>query len=141
MSLLIWNDKLALGIPAMDEQHQQWITLMNALHDAIQKGREADLVDQTIMGMLDYARSHFVDEEQLLFEHGYPDLAHHKMLHDDFVRQLENLQQSKAQAGQSDWLLIMDIIKMASDWLTHHIQRVDQQYASFLKEKGVDFNP
>ena len=138
MPLLVWNARMKIGIQSMDHQHQYWILLMNNLHDALYKNTDKTIAYNYLTGMLNYTRTHFVDEERLLFENSYPDYASHKELHDDFIRQLEKLRKSVEQGLNSDWSLVLEIIKLMSKWLKDHIQGSDQKYASFLKEKGVE---
>ncbi len=135
MPLLVWNENLVIEIPSMDSQHQQWIGLMNDLHEAVQKGE--DLVYPILIGMIEYTNTHFKDEEELLYELDYPDYAHHKQLHDAFIGQLEELQNELPENRQADWLSTMKVIRLLSDWFSHHIKSEDRKYASFLKEKGV----
>lgn len=135
MPLLVWNENLAIDIPSMDSQHQQWIGLMNDLHEAVQKGENN--VYQILVGMIGYTCTHFKSEEELLYEHDYSDYAHHKQLHDEFIGQLEKLQNELPESQQADWLSTMKVIRLLSGWLSHHIKVEDRKYASFLKEKGV----
>lgn len=137
MPLLVWNEKLETGIQSMDNQHKYWLLLMNNLHDAVQERLDKTIIDQTLTGMLHYTHIHFAHEEKLLFENDYPGYAYHKKLHDDFIEQLEELQKLVEKGEKSDWLSVLDLVKLMSKWLKDHIQGVDQKYASFLKEKGV----
>lgn len=134
MPLLTWNENMMLGIQSMDNQHQRWIGLINDLHDAMQQGKGGEWVNQTLAAMLDYTRIHFANEERLLLKHSYPGYTQHKQLHDGFVKKINELQ-DRLQKGHI--LLTMEIMKSLRDWLTHHIQNVDRQYAPFLKGKGV----
>lgn len=135
MTLLVWNENLAINIPSMDSQHQQWIGLINALHEAVQKGENN--VYPIFVGMIGYTYTHFKDEEELLYKHDYPDYANHKKLHDEFIDKLEKLYNDLPKNKEVDWLSTMKVIRLLSDWLSHHIKFADRQYASFLKEKGV----
>ena len=137
MPLLAWNERLMTGIESMDSQHQQWIRLINTLHETLQQGKDSDIAYQTLNGMIDYTKTHFRDEEQLLFEYDCPDYLSHKKLHDDFIAELNNLQYQLLNHQHRDWLFTMKVIKLLSDWLANHIRFSDQKYAAFLKEKGV----
>jgi hemerythrin len=134
MPLLTWNENMMLGIQSMDNQHQRWIDLINDLHDAMQQGKGSESVNQTLASMLDYTRVHFANEERLLLKHSYPGYTQHKQLHDGFIKKIKDLQ-DRLQKGHI--LLTMEIMKSLRDWLTHHIQSVDRQYAPFLKSKGI----
>jgi hemerythrin len=132
MSLLTWNEKMMLGIENIDNQHQRWITLINDLHEAMQQGKGSEVLNQTLAAMLNYTSVHFADEERLLLKHSYPGYTQHKQLHDDFIKKIKDIQD---RLQKSHILLTMEIMKPLRDWLTHHIQNVDRQYAPFLKSK------
>lgn len=137
MPLLVWNERLATGIEPMDSQHQQWIRLINTLHETLQQDKDSDIAYQTLNAMIDYTKTHFRDEEQLLVENDYPDYLSHKKLHDDFIEELNKLQHNLLNHQHKDWLFTMKVIRLLSDWLVNHIRFSDHKYASFLKEKGV----
>lgn len=137
MPLLVWNEAMKLGIKRIDDQHQRWIALMNRLHEGIQHGLDKKLLDEAMTGMLDYTRTHFVDEEQLLRDYQYPGYAEHKKEHDGFIVRLHELQKEQENRDKNSWLLVLDVVKAMSKWLFDHIEYADRQFAPFLKEKGV----
>ena len=110
---------------------------MNTLHENLQQGKDSDIAYQTLNGMIDYTKTHFMDEEKLLVESDYPDYLSHKKLHDYFIDELNNLQYKLLNHQHNDWLFTMKIIKLLSDWLANHIRFSDQKCAAFLTEKGV----
>jgi hemerythrin-like metal-binding protein len=134
MSLLTWNETMMLGIGDIDRQHQRWIELINALHEAMHEGKGSETINETLAHMLDYTRVHFVHEERLLLQHSYPGYTQHKQLHDNFISQLKDVR-DRLENGHI--ILTMEVMRSLRNWLKDHIQNIDRQYAPFLKGKGV----
>lgn len=72
MGKLVWEDSFSVGVALLDEQHRRVIEMINSLAEA---RLEREVLSETLVKMLDYAREHFEAEEHLLAQHGYPDLA------------------------------------------------------------------
>ncbi|GAK48844.1 hemerythrin HHE cation binding region [Candidatus Moduliflexus flocculans] len=66
-------------------------------------------------------------------QHGYPGYPGHKKLHDEFVKQVNDLQKDFDE-GKT---LPVKTSQFLRDWLTNHILKVDQQYSAFLNANGV----
>lgn len=127
MSIWLWDSSLSVGIDAVDGQHRRIIDYINELEVA-KLDDDKEIVSEVLMGLVDYTRTHFLFEEDLMRQAGYPLSDAHKKTHDAFVahvikyvRQYEN--------GQ-------DVTrKLSSDlrvWLTNHIKRDDKDYAPYV---------
>jgi hemerythrin len=134
MPLITWNDSIATDIKSIDAQHQRWIGLINDLHDAMRQGKGKALIAQTLAKVVDYTQTHFTYEEELMAKAGYPELAQHKALHDEFVVKVHDWQE-RQQA--SDVALTLEVMGTLKDWLLNHIQTADRRYAPWLKTKGL----
>jgi|ERR1039457_972370 hemerythrin-like metal-binding protein len=134
LPLIIWNETIAIGIQSMDRQHHHWIDLMNELYDAMRTGKTKAVIGRTLMGMLEYTRTHFVSEEKLLTTYGYPEYEEHEQMHKDFIERIEELRHRQKSDNDALTTEVMSILK---EWLVNHIQKVDHQYVFLLKSKGV----
>ena len=134
MPLVVWNESLIINVQNMDFQHKHWIRLINKLHEAMLQGRGSEVVDQMLNEVLGYTRVHFASEERLLSESHYPAYHQHKKLHDQFIQKVLEL---KDRLEKGNTVLATQIMQEMMDWLTRHIQHTDQQYAPFLKQKGL----
>ena len=70
-----WDDSIALGIPAIDNQHKLLIGWVNTLNEAIISGDGHEKVGEIIVNLISYVTVHFNDEERLLLSCKYPDLV------------------------------------------------------------------
>jgi hemerythrin len=82
--------------------------------------------------LITYTATHFADEEKLMALHSYPELAQHKAIHTELVKQVLELQ-GKLKSGQA--ILTLDVMKFLVDWLLKHGD--DKKYGVYLNSKGV----
>ena len=68
-----------MGVPSLDEQHKNLISLVNKLNDAMKSGRGKDVLGDILAKLVNYTKTHFAAEEQLMRMHSYPDLASHQV--------------------------------------------------------------
>ena len=62
MEMIQWNEVLATGIPAIDNQHKKLLELANQLGGAIERG-DAEVAEYVLGDLVDYTVYHFAFEE------------------------------------------------------------------------------
>ena len=117
----------------MDTQHKKLFSLLDELANAMLTGTVRESFGKILSGLAEYAKTHFAQEELLMSQHGYPGYNGHKKLHDEFIKQVDNLQKE----FDSGMVLPIKTSIFLRDWLSNHILKVDQQYSVFLNAKGV----
>jgi len=135
MPLMVWNDKLSVGVAVIDEEHEKLISMINELHDAIQGGHGKDSLGKILDGLIVYTATHFAHEEKLFADTGYPAAAAHKKAHDDLRKQVLDVQE-KYKAGASG-ALSLEVMNFLKNWLITHIQGSDKKYGPHLNAKGI----
>lgn len=135
MPLMTWNDKMSVGIPSIDAEHQKLVSMLNELFDAVQAGRGRDALGKILDALIEYTKSHFANEERFMTQHSYPDFAAHKKEHEDLAKQVLDVQK-KYHSGATA-TLGMEVMNFLKNWLIKHIQGTDMKYSPFLKAKGV----
>ena len=133
MSFVDWSASYTVNNAVLDEQHQKLFKIVNDLHDAMfsKKGRE--FIATTIRDLLEYAKTHFAEEERQMEAHAYPGLAAHKAAHKKLVNAVEEIERRYLNSQES---MGGDVIGfLVSDWLLEHILSMDKQYAPYLKKK------
>ena len=131
---ITWREELAIGVPAIDEQHQELFRRFNSLLMACNEGRGKEEVGQLIQFLRDYVAVHFFDEEAIQVEQGYPGFAEHQRLHLDFVGRLDALHRQYFAEGAS-LPLVIQTNAMLIEWLINHISKADRKIGEFLREK------
>ncbi len=134
MVLIKWSEKYSVNIKKVDEQHKKLIEMINNLHGAMLHGKSHEILGNIIDGLIDYTKTHFKTEEELMKNYGYPGYLSHKLQHDKFVRKVSEFQR-KFEEGELT--LSMEIMNFLKDWLLNHILGTDKKFGPFLNEKGV----
>ena len=132
MSLMTWNENLAVNIAEVDQQHQELFQLVNGVHESLSGDRA--VLGEKLNGLVQFVLNHFATEEKLMIENEYPNYAQHKEMHDNLVSTVAALQE-KFNEGEAD--LTEDVTAFVRDWLLEHIPGIDQQYGPYLNEKGI----
>jgi hemerythrin len=130
-----WNDKLAVGIDAIDNQHKELFKRINNLVNAIKQHRCKDEIDGTIKFLEDYARVHFSEEEKHMRETRYAGYEEQRREHRKYLAALAEL---KAQARQprvqgSSYDLSATTNQVVVDWIVAHIMKVDMKFGEHLR--------
>ena len=135
MALVVWNERFSTGIPSVDDQHKTLFKTVNDFHEGLVAGRAKEQLAQTLNALVDYTVKHFQTEEDFMKRHQFPGVAGHTAEHHLL---LEEVGSFKAKWTDNPAAVRpMEVARFLGDWLTHHIQEMDFQYARFLKEKGI----
>lgn len=130
---IVWREELALGVPAIDDQHKELLNRFDQLLTACKQGKGSEEL-QHLLGFLDeYVQTHFADEEQLQQQSGFPDFEGHRREHQAFVGRLQELKQRMAADGGVLVDHVLDANKMLLDWLIRHISARDREVGKHLK--------
>jgi len=131
---IAWRDELAVGVPAIDDQHKELFKRFSTLLAACNEGRGKQEVGELITFLRDYVAVHFFDEEALQQEKGYPGYAEHRQQHLEFVGRLDALHKQYFSEGAS-LSLVIQTNNMLIEWLINHISKVDRKIGEFLRGK------
>jgi len=130
MIFMPWSQALAVGINEVDTQHRWLVDATNRLHDALQTpGTPRATVSEVLEGLMDYTMNHFIMEESLFEQHGYPDAVAHKAQHNHFTATLLRLL-SSFEAGRE---IGPEVLALLRDWLLGHIMHSDKAYVPHLQ--------
>ncbi len=132
---LEWNETLSVGNTMIDNQHKELINRINALVEAMSKGKGKEEVSKVVDFLGSYIIKHFTSEEALMQRFNYPDVAAHKREHTAFVEDFKKFKAEFQKTGTSSMLAIR-AQKWLSTWLFNHISKVDRMLASFLKKSA-----
>lgn len=130
---LVWQEAYECGEPTIDAQHRELFDLANTLFDVSFRpdatGASAEALDR----LLAHISRHFVDEERLLAEHGYPQLESHRRAHSALLARARDLKASVA-AGTTTFGGLVDF--MANTVVAQHLFRVDREFYPLFKVKA-----
>lgn len=101
MTELKWNDKLNVGVRAIDREHQELIRIVNHLLGAVERGDGREAVDKVIKKLREYTVFHFNNEEDLMESIRYPDRATQMSEHTRLKKDVKDYQRA-LQKGRRD---------------------------------------
>ena len=129
MGFFDWNDKLDIGVMAMNNEHKHLLAIMNRLFDRNEAKADKNELKGIIKELGEYTVKHFGDEEKYFDSINFPDSSKHKLIHKDLLEKFGGHVAAFEKSGQLD-KSFFDFLKM---WLSAHIQGVDAKYGQFSK--------
>ena len=134
MALMNWDEKYAVGISEIDQQHKRLIQMINDLHEALVAKRGQQALADIVGRMVDYTAYHFSTEESLMKNNGYPQYGSHKHEHEGFAAKALELKQ---RVDMKSFVLTLEVLQFLREWLSNHILVNDKKYAPFLIGAGI----
>ncbi len=135
-----WRDTWLLGIPRVDEEHQELVRLFNRVAerfscasagDAPECGRE---IIRLLQEFGDHVRIHFENEETIMRDAAYPDFENHHIehvaLHAEYTELLREL--DKKGLGCLD----DETLRSLKTWLISHIAAADMRFGEFYRSRA-----
>lgn len=121
-------------VPEIEQQHQELISMLNQLNDAVKNRGPRKDIYQIIDDVIAFTRQHFEYEEALMVQTGYPEIEAHKDKHRQLVQESLQLKDKLAHVGE----------EMFTDWFNHwpfarvlaHIQYADNQIKEYIVQGG-----
>jgi hemerythrin-like metal-binding protein len=135
MSLIRWTDALSVGIPSIDNQHEQLVSQLNQLQDGMFAGKEKSALGGILQGLIEHTIAHFKYEEELFARTDYPDAIAHKEEHDKLVQDILDVRKKYETVGAS--VLTIPLMNFLKNWLTAHIKDADMKCSAHLIAKGI----
>ncbi len=132
MATLLWKDSYRLGVDEVDKQHRHMFDLLSRLQDSIGKPDSDRLVGETLKDLVEHARVHFRDEERLMEEVGYHDIARHRALHKTYLERIAAILR-RLKAGQQ--VTVTDLISFLERWLVEHLLGEDIKIAFAVRAR------
>jgi hemerythrin len=134
MAFLTWDDTLDVGVAVFNEDHRRLVGLVNELHAGIVSGLGISQMTYVLNGLVEYTRTHFKREEDLMAKHDYPGLKAHRREHYELMVQVSEFQ-GRLKEGKASFTL--ELMSFLRDWLMNHIRGTDMNYRDFFLERGT----
>jgi hemerythrin-like metal-binding protein len=130
-----WNPSLVTGYKDIDDQHRAVFAAFDALLDALRHGYGDHEVKRTLQHLETYIGEHFLHEETLMKQKGYPELTAHVAAHEAFSTRMDDLRKVLQKTGTSKALAVQTLQAIGS-LLAQDIETHDRKLAGFLNPKG-----
>ena len=130
----LWTPTYSVQVAAMDAQHKRLFEIVHELYAAMSVGKGKTVAGNVLQELIEYTVHHFAAEEKLLEQKNYPTLALHRAEHRALTDKVLAFKKD-FDAGRAG--ITPDLMTFLQNWLTNHIQTVDQKYGKFLNSNGV----
>ncbi len=118
---LEWSARYLIGVEEIDAQHEELVSRMNALWEALPARRDRATLSLELAGITDLLESHFATEEACMVGNPHTGIAAHRA---DHARALET---ARSLAARTDDQGLVLGIRFLYDWLLSHIRSYDAE--------------
>jgi diguanylate cyclase (GGDEF)-like protein/hemerythrin-like metal-binding protein len=118
---LAWSPTYMIGIEAIDKQHEELVTRMNSLWEALLAKQDHAALSRGLTEMTRLLERHFATEDAHMVTHPYAGSAAHRA---DHCRALETARGLAAHVDEQSLALG---IRFLYDWLLSHIRSYDAE--------------
>lgn len=134
-----WEKELELGNDLIDTQHRMLVLLCRKLDIAIKTSRSEQTVRRIMQELQKFTEFHFVSEENLMYEIGYPRVSQHALIHSDLLMQLDIMMAKISHHKEFP----EDLLHFLNKWLIKHVVEDDlkiAEYAEYSDKRPIGEN-
>lgn len=129
---LQWDGKFEVGHERIDFEHRIFLGLIRDLSVEADKATDGARIERILGEIVRYADFHFVSEENIMTDIGYPGLEEHRCQHEMLLAQLRDRVQGFRAARE----LPQAIVEFLFQWFALHTSQEDRKIAQFLARQG-----
>ena len=130
--IIKWDpEKMATGVPEVDEQHQEWIRRYNEFDEAVSEGKGLEVVRDALVFFANYAETHFRLEEACMNKRHCPAAEANRAGHERMRNILIGFDEYVERKGVS-MVQVTILKKEMQEWLIEHMLTIDIQLRDYL---------
>jgi hemerythrin len=125
--MIKWKDDYNLGIEHIDEQHEKLFEIADRALKLLKNEFIVDKYDKIIeilTELKEYTIFHFKSEEEYMISLGYKNFFSHKVEHENFIKEINNITLDKIDINQDQ--SVKEILEFIVDWIDKHILNKDK---------------
>ena len=130
MTIVRWSETYETGIPRIDVQHRDLLQTINRLHECVHAGAGPEKILSTLTFLIEYAETHFREEETLMQKSDFPGLEEHRNEHQSFASKVIGFRAQLQTEGSN--LHPADLILFIVGWFSAHIMETDMQMRDWV---------
>lgn len=130
--IIEFDDTLITGNKTIDEQHKELIARIKQFVDSCQKGDGKIKAINMLDYLTEYTDFHFTEEENLQKSVGYPGLKEHKQKHEEFKKNLKDLDTLLEESEGPTDEFVKQVETNVVNWLFQHIKAFDRSVAEYI---------
>ncbi|HET6718820.1 MAG TPA: bacteriohemerythrin [Rhodocyclaceae bacterium] len=121
MTIVEWGPELEIGITEIDYQHRNLVSMLNALHNAIDAGEPREHLGEILEELDLYVINHFATEERVMERLHFEFTAQHRLEHRDLAQAVQFHREAFARGEDS----APELLQFLINWLMTHIAGSD----------------
>jgi hemerythrin-like metal-binding protein len=129
---LVWSQEMAVGNELIDSQHRMLVLLLRKLELAYQNKLDHKVIVGLCLEIKKFTDFHFLSEENVMREIGYPGLERHAQGHSHLLFEIDVWVKKVNQGTEAPSALL----RMVRLWLLGHIEGDDLRIADYIKAAG-----
>jgi len=127
-----WEENLRLGVPVIDQQHEEIFVQFSKLSEALQGGKGSEEVVGLLDYLSDYATTHFSSEEEIMLKYNYNGISEqreHHALFKENITQLSGLLATSEPTKEIAFKIDATLIR----YFIQHVRKLDKKMVDVLK--------
>ncbi len=130
-----WNESYSVGLKKVDEQHKEFLRIINELGDCIANKQFNKIRNEVYFSLLDFAHRYLLDEKILSNSVAEIDYSYFKEKHKEFMEKLEAFQvDCEKKCTELLFINLFNYLKYTyPDYISHYTPTLVKK----LKECGV----
>jgi hemerythrin len=133
MGKIEWDAKFETGHQRIDFEHRIFLDLIRMFAEEADRDMSSDprRLNRQLMEITKYAEFHFVSEENIMVDVGYPDVETHRELHSVLLAELRDMA-FRLRAGRAR---ARDLVDFLYQWFALHTSNKDKLIAEYVARK------
>ena len=129
---MVWKDSYRIGIDVIDKEHRKLFNMVGETERIVEESQygviRAVKCREAMVFLQAYVVLHFSHEEEYMEEIGYPHLAEHHAIHEEFKSRVTAQEEKLEKANYADEV-VLEAVNMMKTWLSDHVLNEDQKIA------------
>ena len=127
-----WDCKYEIGHPRIDHEHQVFVDLIRSVSLGSETNSPRERTARLLSEVKKYAEFHFISEENIMLDAGYPDYEAHRKEHQMLLAQFDDCLH-RLRNGETS---LTEIAEFMFGWFALHTSREDKKIANFIRAAG-----
>jgi len=128
-----WEKSFEVGHEKIDFEHRIFFDLIASVREAAVGNASRDRLRRLLAETQKYAEFHFLSEENVMIDCGFPSYEEHREHHRLLIRTLLDYV-IKFETGKMD---IHELVDFLTQWFTIHTTREDMELSRYIRDQGV----
>ncbi len=121
------SKEYSVGIAEIDDHHQLLMKGFIDIEESMNSSQSWSTTHYAVVKLTQLARMHFSVEESMMRLFGYPDIEEHRIEHQFFFDQLENIENLLLRKSTE-----IELVQSLKNWLKKHILDSDRVYVEHI---------